>query len=344
MKISINDCAAIIKETGMENTYMIRGEMGTGKSSILSSIAKQLPHHVPVMFDCAIASMGDLFLPYISDGMTKFAPSQRIFPTKDKPLLICLDEMGKAPTDVINALLPMLLERRLAEHPLPPGSIVFCTTNETGEGLGDNIPPHAVNRMGVLDMRKPSVSEWVEWAMDNAVAPEVIAWVEATPTCMESFENTNSVSDNPFIFHPERRQGEPFVSPRSLARASAPIKARGHISPAALSASLGGIIGEAATASMQTFLAVGSDLPSVASVVSDPKKTRIPKNGIASMVMAISLVQAIEEKNADPIAMYVGRMTREAQRIFLLRVKRSTKYQDLTTSSELSDLMSSQNA
>jgi hypothetical protein len=73
-------------------------------------------------------------------------------------------------------LLPVILERRLGDVPLPEGSIVFATTNLSTDGVGDNIPPHAYNRMTVCDFANPSVDDWITWGSNNGVVPEVLAF------------------------------------------------------------------------------------------------------------------------------------------------------------------------
>ena len=68
---SIDECAESILATGNKVTTLVQGHMGTGKSSILKMLAKELPEHVPCYFDCTTKDLGDLMLPKIlSDGDT----------------------------------------------------------------------------------------------------------------------------------------------------------------------------------------------------------------------------------------------------------------------------------
>lgn len=335
------DISSIITNTGESNTYLVQGEMGVGKSAILHHLHSTMrTGHVPVMFDCAIASVGDLFLPYFDDGQTAFAPTIRMGIKSKRPVMICLDEIGKATPDVINALLPLLLERRMAEHSLPSKSIVFATTNIADEALGDTIPSHALNRMGRLYMRKPTSAEWCAWAVDHGVAPEIIAWVEATPSLMATFMEMSGASDNPYIYHPDRGETMPFVSPRSLALASGPIKMRNNLSNAALFHAVGGIIGESGAADLQGYLTIGRDLPSVNDVLKNPDNAPLPPKDIGTVIMVISLVQAVTTETVTTISRYVQRMKREAQRIFIVRLKSTSRFRQVLMNAELEKILS----
>ena len=61
-----------------------------------------------------------------------------------------VDEYGKANPAVKNAMLRLMLERKIGSYTLHPDSLVFATTNLGAEGVGDLLPPHARNRMTVI--------------------------------------------------------------------------------------------------------------------------------------------------------------------------------------------------
>src|SRR5690606_37103789 len=98
-----------------------------------------------------------------------------------------------------------------------PDSIVFGTTNLASDGVGDALQAHARNRVCFVQISKPSADEWLEWAANNGVAPEVMAWVREYPHCLASY--TDGDDDNPYVFNPKRTKAA-FVSPRSLHKAS----------------------------------------------------------------------------------------------------------------------------
>src|SRR6056300_703635 len=64
-QISLDQITALIKATGHKRTTLVQGHMGTGKSSLLSALARELPTHTPCYFDCTTKDLGDITLPNI---------------------------------------------------------------------------------------------------------------------------------------------------------------------------------------------------------------------------------------------------------------------------------------
>ena len=180
MRVNLKQAANLIRNCGTTNTFILRGRPGVGKSSILHMLSKELPDYLPCYIDVANLDLGDLGMPVINkDTMeTHYAPNARfgIGANQHRPVLLMLDELGKASRPVLNMLLPVILEKRFADRGLTTGSIIFATTNLDTDGVGDNIPAHAYNRMSELIVAGPTVDEWLEWAADNDIAPEIMAF------------------------------------------------------------------------------------------------------------------------------------------------------------------------
>jgi hypothetical protein len=136
----------------------------------------------------------------------------------NKPKVICLDELMKAPKLLQVIFTRMMLERMVGDVPLPEGSIIFATSNNSSDGVGDSMLAHAGNRVCIMKMAKPSVKEWLLWASESAVHRSVRSFVAITPSCLASYL-TGDQDDNPYIFNPKKPQMS-FVSPRSLAKSS----------------------------------------------------------------------------------------------------------------------------
>ena len=180
--INLSQAANIIMTAGQSQTVLIRGEPGCGKSTLLQTLSTKLPDYHISYIDVANLDLGDIAMPVVDrDQMvTHYAPNARfgLGHGRRKPVLMMLDELGKASRPVLNMLLPLILERRIGDVALPDGSIVFATTNLDTDGVQDNIPAHASNRMTVVRVAKPTTDEWISWAMDNHVAPEVLTFAK----------------------------------------------------------------------------------------------------------------------------------------------------------------------
>lgn len=310
MQVTLNQAATIIRNVGTTNTVLLQGQPGVGKSAILSTIARQLPDYLPCYIDVANLDLGDLGMPVIDrDAMiTSYAPNARfgIGRGQNRPVLLMLDELGKASRPVLNMLLPVILEHRLGDVNLPTGSIVFGTTNLATDGVGDNIPGHAYNRMTVLDVGNPSVDDWLMWAVDNNITPEVMAFAKEFPQVFDRYDLLDAGAKNPYIFNPLTGNTRAFCSPRSLEKASNIIRNRDALGEALLPA-LCGTVGEAAARDMEAMVMLSDQLPRFASVLADPKGCKLPGSVGAYFLMAFSLASRADAANLTDIMTYVNR-------------------------------------
>lgn len=324
MQVNINQAATLIRTCGNTNTILVRGAPGVGKSSILSTLARELPDYQACYIDVANLDLGDLGMPVIDrDAMTtSYAPNSRfgIGKHQTKPVLLMLDELGKASRPVLNMLLPVILEHRLGDVSLPTGSIVFATTNLDTDGVGDNIPAHAFNRMTVLDMANPTVDEWLGWAVNNSVAPEVMAFARDYPQVMERYDLVDANDKNPYIFNPLTGNTKAFCSPRSLEKASNIIKQRAVLGDSLLAA-LCGTVGESAARDLEANVMLADEMPRFAAIIADPAKCKLPGGVGAYFLMAFSLAARADADNLSAIMTYVGRFESfEASTLFLTQL------------------------
>jgi hypothetical protein len=253
---------------------------------------------------------------------TSYAPNSRfgIGKGQTKPVLLMLDELGKAARPVLNMLLPVILEHRLGDVSLPTGSIVFATTNLDTDGVGDNIPSHAANRMTVLDMANPTCDEWLGWAANNNVAPEVMAFARDYPQVFERYDMLDAKDANPYIFNPMTGNTKAFCSPRSLEKASYLVGQRDVIGDALLPA-LAGTVGEAAARDLEANVMLADEMPRFTAIMADPLACKLPGGVGAYFLMAFSLAGRATPENLSAIMTYVGRFESfEASTLFLTQL------------------------
>lgn len=327
MQVTITQAATLVRTCGNTNTILVRGAPGQGKSSILSSLSRELPDYQACYIDVANLDLGDLGMPVIDrEAMTtSYAPNSRfgIGKGQTKPVLLMLDELGKAARPVLNMLLPVILEHRLGDVRLPTGSIVFATTNLDTDGVGDNIPVHAGNRMTVLDMANPTCDEWLGWAANNNVAPEVMAFARDYPQVFERYDMLDAKDTNPYIFNPMTGNTKAFCSPRSLEKASYLVGQRDVIGDALLPA-LAGTVGEAAARDLEANVMLADEMPRFAAIMADPLKCKLPGGVGAYFLMAFSLASRANAENLSAIMTYVGRFESfEASTLFLTQMASS---------------------
>ena len=324
--VSLQDFAKSIGIVGKDVTVIGQGEPGIGKSSMLKVLAAQYPDYEIAYIDCTLLDLGDFALPYTEMAgdmkVTKFAPNARFKMHTGKPVIVMLDEIGKAMKAVKNVLLTLMLEQRIGDHYLPEGSIVFGTTNLLSDGVGDMLEAHARNRICMTTVRKPDADEWIEWAIGSNIAPEVIAWVKQFPHALASYTDT-SQKDNPYIFNPTRAGMGAVVTPRSLEKASHIAKRRAELGDSLTISMLTGTIGESASRDMQAFFTVVDKLPTWDAIMASPSTTKMPTDTVAKCILVFSAITRVEKDSLPKWMTYLQRMDMEWQALFATSVMKS---------------------
>jgi hypothetical protein len=315
LSVNLKQASTLIRNVGTTNTILLRGQPGVGKSSILATLGKDLPDYQMCYIDCANLDLGDLAMPVIDkeNMTTSYAPNVRFGVGKNqtRPVVLMLDELGKASRPVMNMLLPTILEHRVGDVPLPTGSIVFATTNLDTDGVGDNIPAHAYNRMTVTNLANPSPDQWIEWASDNEISPEVMAFAKQYPQVFECYTDLDAKAKNPYIFNPMTGNVKAYCSPRSLEKASNIIKLRSVLGDATLPA-LAGTVGEAAARDMDALINLADQLPLFENIVKEPFKAKVPSSAGALFILAFMLAGRVDAKTIDAVMDYADRMANES--------------------------------
>lgn len=316
--------ATLIRTCGTTNTFHIQSAPGQGKSSILKVLSRAMPDYQAAYIDANSCDLGDISMPVVDRErmVTNYAPNARFHVSKGqtRPVIIMLDELPKASRPVLNMFLPLILERRIGDVPLPTGSIVFSTGNLATDGVGDALPSHFWNRVSVLDYANPTCDEWLGWAANNNVAPEVMAFARDYPQVFERYDMLDDKDTNPYIFNPMTGNTKAFCSPRSLEKASYLVGQRDVIGDALLPA-LAGTVGEAAARDLEANVMLADEMPRFTAIMADPLACKLPGGVGAYFLMAFSLSARATPENLSAIMTYVGRFESfEASTLFLTQL------------------------
>ena len=319
--VSLDQAIDLIATIGDTQTVLLQGHMGCGKSSTLKVLQERFPDHHPVYFDCTTKDLGDLSIPSLNtdEGYVTYLPNEEFGLHTGKPVILMVDEFGKANPSVKNGLLRDMLD---PNHRFPKGSIIYATTNLGGEGVGDLLPPHARNRITVVELRKPDSTEWIEWGINADVHPSVLGFVKDFPQVMQSFVDVNNPDDNQYIFHPKSQRAA-FITPRSLEAASDILHRREHLDDTTLTGALCGTIGERGAMDMMAFVKLADQLPSLQSIKQDPDNATVPTSASAVCMVVYRAVSMIERDWVDAWITYLRRLDKEAQGLFVNCIRAS---------------------
>ena len=334
--VSLIEAAELIAAIGATNPILLRGEKGIGKSAIMKILPKYLGDgYEYAYFDMGNKSDGDTAIPFPDKErkVMEFFINTALKLHTGKPVVIMLDEFGKAPRAIQN-MMHTLLEttgKRIQDTYLPKGSIVFLTTNFAEEGLGDTLLDHTLDRLTVVEVRKPNADEWKLWAVANNIHPALIAWVDQTPTCLASFREAGFDQNNSYVTNPKRVQAK-VVTPRSLELASNIIWKRDKVSLNALTAALIGTVGGAAAHDIESYIAFQDDIPPREVILKSPLTAPIPTSVGAIITLLFNLERAVEASTITPIMQYVKRLDIEPQSMFCITLGRSETKQHIAFS------------
>lgn len=331
-EITLQEAADLIANIP-DNRFLLRGEPGIGKSSVLNLLKSHplLPadEYDFVYVDCASLDLGDTAapIPNREDKILEYYPNGTFKLHTDKKVVICLDEFSKGADPVKNMLHPLLEENapRMADKFLKQGSIVFLTGNLTTDGVGDSLKAHTVQRVTACDVRKPSADIWLEWATANNIAPEVRSWVRAHPDCLASYRDPGQES-NPYPYNP-RKPHLSCVSPRTLSRSSNIVRARKHLTHNAVTVALAGTAGEAFADSFAAYLQFSDQLPTREAILNDPKGCRVPTESGAQGILVYSFIDTVSKETIDPYMAYVERLNPDWTACFALSIAKDKNKQ-----------------
>ena len=311
--LSLDQIANAIATVGHQRTILVQGHMGNGKSSLLKTLADRFPTHTPCYFDCTTKDLGDLSIPSLNteQGYVTYLPNEELGLHLDKPVILMIDEYGKANPSVKNALLRDMLER----NRFPEGSIIFATTNLGAEGVGDLLPPHARNRITVVTARKSTSDELIEYGINHVWEPIVLGFIREFPQILQGFEDVKDPNDNPYINHP-KAQRTAFVTPRSLEACSDILKLRDQYDDHTLTALLMGTIGDRGAMDMMAFVKLADQLPSLQSIKDDPLNAKVPESASAVCMTVFRAMGAMQRDWVDSWVTYMQRLDKEAQGLF----------------------------
>ena len=334
--VSLKQAAELILATP-QNRYLLEGEPGIGKSSLLGFLTEKLSStHLPAYLDVPNMDLGDIAMPVVchETKTTKYYPNSRFRLSEGKPTITMLDEFTKGAEPVKNMLHPLLEihNPRLGDVPVDPASIVFLTGNLSRDGVGDSMKAHTRNRIIPLTVRKPSAEEWLMWAAENDIDGTVMAFVHQYPHVMASYLDEGQ-ENNLYIYNPKHPQTA-FVSPRSLERLSNIVRVRDQFDTESLIAASAGAVGEAAARDFQAFVDYQDQLPTWDSIIKSPDSAPVPDSAGACATMVYGALEKVEKDTLEKFMDYLKRFEAEWQAAFCINLAKKASKQGIAFSSK----------
>lgn len=195
--LNTTDLKETLNLTPSAQNIMLVGKHGIGKSEILTSYFSEQGMKVVTLFLGQMSDPGDIIgLPSKVEktdaqgnvvSQTDFTPPYW-FPVDDTPIVLFLDELNRARPEILQTVMDLTLNRKLAGKSLPEGSRVIAAVNNGEEYQLTDLDPALVSRFNIYEF-KPSVEEWLNWAVGNNVDERVIKFIQGNPTWLDGEED-----------------------------------------------------------------------------------------------------------------------------------------------------------
>jgi len=164
-----------------DDTLIIEGKHGVGKSDAPKQVALEDNMHMETLF-LSHQEVGDLVgIPHtiMQDGISITTWSVPIWLNRmnqaaatGKNCLLFLDELNRAPLDVRQTAMQLVLERQIHEHNLPcvngQRTLVVAAINPADEYQVDELDPALLDRFLHVSV-EADAKTWLDWARDNNV-------------------------------------------------------------------------------------------------------------------------------------------------------------------------------
>lgn len=209
MKINASQLKFILEHTPAAQNIMLVGKHGIGKSRILEDFFEARGEKVVTLFLGQMSDPGDLIgLPHLdkATGRTEFMLPYW-FPTDGKPVVLFLDELNRARPEVLQTVMDLTLNRKLAGKSLPEGSRIISAVNGGSEYQLTDLDPALVSRFNIYEFA-PSVEDWLTWAKDAGLDSRVISFIDENPEYLDDEESGGAFVEDNLERTPDRRSWE----------------------------------------------------------------------------------------------------------------------------------------
>ena len=182
---------------------MIWGPPGIGKSQIAYQIAEDLNAKMfelrANLFD-PVDVRGGLKVVEQNDGTyrTRYGVPED-YPDSNYAgnVVLLVDELPNAPKATQNALLQLVLDKKIGTYTLPAGTAIIAAGNRSIDRAAvHEMPTPVKNRFAHYEI-EANVDDWVAWALTNNISPTIISFVRYRPTLLHSLDSRENAFPTP---------------------------------------------------------------------------------------------------------------------------------------------------
>lgn len=211
--------------------------------------------------------------------------------------ILFLDEFNSALPATQASGYQLILNRRIGDYQLPDGWAIVAAGNRDGDrGVTHRMPSPLANRLVHLDFDVHN-DEWAQWALDNGIQPELLAFIRFRPALLHKFDP----SENP----------RAFPSPRSWMFVNKIFKSK--LDRDLEFELITGAVGEGAAGEFLAFTRVIAGMPNLDEIVVNPDGVEVPTEPATLYAVSTGLATRAAKDNFDRLMKFANRMPVEFQ-------------------------------
>lgn len=175
------------------------GAPGIGKTALVNRFAAEVGMECVSLLGSQLAPEDLLGVPRIDGDCSRFFPPANI--VRPGAFVLFLDELNAASHEIQKAFYSLILDQRVGEYRLPPGTIVIGAGNRAKDAaIVKPMPSALINRLVHIHLRADH-RQWLEWAgSQGGIHPWVLEYIQLRPDHLWS--------------EPPKHE-EPFSTPRA---------------------------------------------------------------------------------------------------------------------------------
>ena len=285
---------------------MVWGPPGIGKSQIAYQVGSKLGAKVfelrANLFD-PIDVRGGLKVVYEDERqgyVTRYGTPEDFPETDDpNPIVLLVDELPNAPKATQNALLQLLLDRKIGQYTLPKHTTIIAAGNRAQDRAAvHDMPTPVANRFShyTLETRP---EDWYAWASANGIDHRLISFLRFAPKNLHDMDVKQKAFPTPRSWS--------FVNDRM-----------GVVQDASKDfVGVSSLVGEGAAHQFVAFMRIASLLPDINKIIANPGKAEVPTKQDVLYALTGALMAKSDSKNFDDIMKFVKRIPAEFQVAFI---------------------------
>lgn len=287
---------------------MIWGPPGIGKSDLVyqfaTSIGAKLFEMRANLFDPVDVRGGLKVVEQIDDNgvptgeyRTRYGvPEDYPNSNHQGPVVLFIDELPNAPKATQNALLQLILDKKLGTYVLPPQTVIIAAGNRAADRAAvAEMPTPVKNRFAHYEIQV-NHDDWCHWALQNGVNSTLIGFIRYRPQHLHVMDTRENA----------------FPTPRSWAMLDRKLP---HMSIDKESQIVGAaaVIGDGVAGEFITYREVESQMPDIDQLLKYPSSASVPTETSVLWAVCGALASRADAGTFANVIKYAERMPPEYQ-------------------------------